>query len=157
VLDRLDRAVWIFGTICMVILFALTTAQVILRYGFGFSPNITEEGGRTMLVWSVLAGSAIAVRHKLHIQVDFLNLALPKPIQRVLNIVLDMVVLFLFCVVTVTGIDATLFAHGQVSTGLMLPLSYFYFVVPLFFAVSAIFMAELLYKEIKGGKSGGDR
>jgi len=157
VLDRLDRAVWVFGTICMVILFVLTTAQVILRYGFGFSPNITEEGARTMLVWAVLAGSALAVRHKLHIQVDFLNLALPRRIQRVLNIILDIGVLFLFCVVTVTGIDATVFAHGQVSSGLMLPLSYFYFAVPLFFAVSAIFMAELLYNEITGKKSKGDR
>ena len=75
VLDRLDRAVWIFGTICMVVLFVLTTLQVILRYGFGFSPNFTEEGARTMLVWSVLAGSAIAVRHREHIQLEFLNLA----------------------------------------------------------------------------------
>ena len=108
-----------------------------------------------MLVWSVLAGSAIAVKHREHIQLEFLNLALPKSVQRALNLVLDVIVLILFCVVTVTGIDATMFAHGQVSAGLMVPLSYFYFAVPLFFAVSAIFMASLIWGDIRGKKPEG--
>ena len=65
--------------------------------------------------------------------------------------------LILFCVVAVTGVDATTFAHGQVSPGLMIPLSYFYFAVPLFFAISAIFMASLIWNDIRGTKPQGDR
>jgi TRAP-type transport system small permease protein len=157
VLDRLERAVWIFGTICTVLVFVLTTAQVILRYGFNMSPYITEEGARTMFVWSVFAGSAIAVRMNDHIKIDLLNLLLPKAAQRVLDIILDFIVLILFVIVAVTGIDATMFAHSQVSSGLMLPLSYFYFVVPLFFGISAIFLAGLLFQNLLGKKSGAQK
>ncbi len=114
-------------------------AQVVMRYGFGFTPFLTEEIGRYALVWSVLAGSAIAVRHGNHIRVAFIADLLPPRARRAWSLFLHLVTLVLFAVLVVTGIDATSFAHGQASIGMQIPLSYPYAAIPIFFAVSLVF------------------
>ena len=147
-LDYVARLVRRAGTLLLFLLLALVVAQIVMRYAFGYTPLFADELGRTLFVWSVLAGSALAVREDSHIRVDFLLQYLPARLRAAWLLTVDLAILALFLVVTVTGVDAVLFAHGQTSMGLRLPLSYLWVAVPVFFAVSAVFAAAIVWARL---------
>lgn len=134
------------GVVCLVCLLALVFAQVLLRYGFGYSHFLTEEFGRYFLVWVTLAGAAIEVRRQGHIRVSFFSDRLSNTIRKVWLLLLDLLTLTLLIVLVVTGIGSTIFNHGQDSPGMQIPLSVPFFGVPLFFLIAALFVAEIIWQ-----------
>lgn len=145
-LTKLENFIKHFGVVCIVILFILMTAQVILRYGFDQTFFFTEEVGRYLLIWATLAGMAIEVRRNGHIRVGFLVEKLPPRLKCIWRTFVDIIILILFLTLVYTGINSTLFNHGQESPGLQIPLSIPYSVIPFVFAIAAIFVLEKLLK-----------
>jgi TRAP-type C4-dicarboxylate transport system permease small subunit len=144
-LAKLERATDLFGAACLGLLLALMVAQVVMRYGFGYTPFFTEEIGRYLLVWSALAGTALAVRQRAHIRIEFLVALLPERAQRRWFAVLDVVCLALFVLIAVAGVEMTWFARDQTSQGLQLRLAWPYAGIPLFFLLAAVFaLANIL-------------
>ncbi len=137
--------------ICIALLFFLTAAQVILRYGFGYSSLYTEEAGRYLLIWAALIGMAIETRHNGHIRIGFLAEQLPSRVLFCLNIFLDLAALVLFLTLVYTGIYSTIFNHGQESAGMQLPLSFPFVAIPVFFMVAALFSIERLLRHREPG------
>ena len=72
-LKRLEIVYRVASSAALLLLFGLIILQVILRYGFSFSPYFTEEIGRYALVWCVLLGAAASVRNGDHISVTLLR------------------------------------------------------------------------------------
>lgn len=145
-LEKISRHI---GVACIACLLILITTQVVLRYGFNYTHVLTEEFGRYLLVWATLAGMAIECRHGGHIKVDFLIAGLPSTVRRLWLIFLDIICLILFLLVLYTGIDSTIFNHGQESGGLQIPLSLPFSAIPLFFAVAALFAAEKIWRQLR--------
>ena len=144
-LARLEKVVDWFGSICLGLLLALMVAQVVMRYGFGYTPFFTEEIGRYLLVWSALAGTALAVRQRAHIRIEFLVALLPERQLRWWYGLLDLICLGLFLTIAVTGVEMTIFARNQTSQGMQIPLSWPYAGIPIFFFLAAVFaLANLL-------------
>ncbi len=133
------KFVELLGTVATMVLFALMVMQVILRYVFGFSPLFTEEFGRYILVWSVLAGAAVSVRQGLHIKIEFLQDLLPQRVRSVWLIILDAMCLVLFIMLVYYGVDMTLYGRNQTSSGLQIPMFYYYMAFPFFFACACFF------------------
>src|SRR4051812_9272351 len=123
-LAKLERAVDLFGAACLGLLLALMVAQVVMRYGFGYTPFFTEEMGRYLLVWSALAGTALAVRQRAHIRIEFLTIWLPPRAQKIWFAVLDAICLVLFAIVAFGGIEMTIDSGKQTSQGLQIPLAW---------------------------------
>jgi TRAP-type C4-dicarboxylate transport system permease small subunit len=145
VLAKLENAIDLFGAACMGLLLALMVAQIVMRYGFGYTPFFTEEIGRYLLVWSALAGTAIAVRQRAHIRIEFLVVWLPERAQRIWFAVLDMLCLAVFIVIFVGGVEMTSFARNQTSQGMQLRLAWPYAGIPVFFLLAAVFaLANIL-------------
>jgi len=145
-LARLEKVVRYFGVVCTGLLFVLVIVQVILRYAFGHTHFLTEELGRYLLIWASLAGMSIETRRRGHIRVSFLVERLPDVLFRVWQIILDVLVLILFLVLVYTGIDSTIFNNGQESSGMQIPLSIPFSAIPIFFTISAVFMAERIWR-----------
>ncbi len=143
-LDRLERAADWFGSGCLALLLALMTAQVVMRYGFNHTPFFTEEVSRYLLVWSALAGTAIAVRQGTHIRIAFLADLLPWRLRRWWFALLDLVSLALFVTIALAGVDMVRFAYAQTSQGMQIRLAYPYVAVPLFFLLAAVFALSAL-------------
>jgi TRAP-type C4-dicarboxylate transport system permease small subunit len=144
VIERLDRLVMFVGAALMALLAMLIFAQVVLRYLFAITPVWSEELGRYLLVWAVLAGSAVSVRGARHIRVEFLADLLPARARRAWYLLLDLAILALFVLLVGTGIEAVGYNHSMRSLGLQVRLSYVMAAIPLFFGIAALFLIDEL-------------
>jgi TRAP-type C4-dicarboxylate transport system permease small subunit len=149
VIERLDRLVLLVGSAAMALLALLIFAQVVLRYLFAVTPVWSEELGRYLLIWAVLAGSAVSVRGARHIRVEFLVELLPAGARRAWYLLLDLVILALFLLLVATGIEAVGFNHSMRSLGLQVRLSYVMAGIPLFFGLAALFLIDELRRKAK--------
>jgi|SRR4051794_781779 TRAP-type C4-dicarboxylate transport system permease small subunit len=136
---RLEKFVDAFGALCLGLLLALMVAQVVMRYCFHYTPFFTEEIGRYLLVWSALAGTALAVRQRGHIRIEFLLVLLPERARRWWLAALDAWCLLLFAFIAVSGAEMAWFARNQTSQGMQIPLVWPYAGVTIFFVLAAAF------------------
>ena len=148
-IERLDRLVLLVGVAAMALLALLIFAQVVLRYLFAVTPVWSEELGRYLLIWAVLAGSAVSVRGARHIRVEFLVELLPAGVRRAWYLLLDLVILALFLLLVATGIEAVGYNHSMRSLGLQVRLSYVMAGIPLFFGLAALFLIDELRRKAK--------
>ena len=148
-IERLDRLVLLVGAAALGLLALLIFAQVVLRYLFAITPVWSEELGRYLLIWAVLAGSAVSVRGARHIRVEFLVDLLPAGLCRAWYLLLDLVILALFLLLVATGIEAVGFNHSMRSLGLQVRLSYVMAGIPLFFGLAALFLIDELRRRGK--------
>ncbi len=142
----LEKAVKHAGVLCIALLFFLMIAQVLLRYGFGYTHFITEELGRYLLVWATLAGMALETGRAGHIRVSFLVEKLPPSTRRTWLFIVDIIIVILFLLLVYTGYGSTVFNHGQESSGLQIPLSIPFAAIPVFFAIAVIFLGRRLWQ-----------
>ncbi len=124
----------------LLLLFVLIVAQVVMRYGFGFTPFFTEELARYSLVWSVLAGTAVSILINGHIRVTFLPELLRPNLRWVWMRILDFITLALLVILTVAAVRSVEFAQGQTSDGLQISLQYPYSALPVAFGAGLFFL-----------------
>lgn len=67
--------------------------QFFSRYVLNSSFAWTEEIARYLLMWVTFVGAAVAMRRRSHIAVEVLHQFLPEPVVRVLNFLIDVIVL----------------------------------------------------------------
>lgn len=140
--SRLERCLRAVCAAALLALFVLVVAQVALRYGAGYTPFFTEEVARYMLVWSVLAGTAVSVDAQ--IRVPFVPDLLRPAARRIWMLALDFATLLLLAVLTFAAVRSFEFAAGQTSDGLQIPLQYPYAALPLAFGAGLFFLAVRL-------------
>ena len=143
-LDALGRWLRRVGNTALLLLTLTVCLQVVARYVFAYSPIWSEEFSRLMLIWTVMIGAAISVRHRTHIRLDVLLAPLPERIRRIWFKVLDALTLVLFVVLVGAGINAVDFNRSMQSLGLQWPMSVLIAAVPIGFACGAVFLVEIL-------------
>lgn len=139
VINLLDRFLRMAAALCLLVLFVLIVLQVVLRYGFSFTPFFTEEIGRYALVWGVLIGTAVAVRSGEHIRVTFLQEVISARKYWIIRFALELICLLVFAVLTRASFESVSFAEGQTSDGLQLSLQYPYAILPIAFGSAFVF------------------
>ncbi|AGH39511.1 TRAP transporter small permease protein [Bibersteinia trehalosi USDA-ARS-USMARC-188] len=80
----------------------LVFLNVVLRYGFNSSINITEEVSRYLFVWLTFLGAVLAFNANQHVKVTILTVRLSPKKQRVLQLLTDTLMLFC-CYLMVQG------------------------------------------------------
>lgn len=91
--------------ICVIILSAMSIlvfVNVVLRYGFNSSINVTEEVSRYMFVWLAFLGAVLAFNDNQHVSVTVFVEKLSPVAKKLLHIVTDAVMLFC-CYLVVDG------------------------------------------------------
>lgn len=121
--------------LCVILAAAMSLVivlQIIMR--LFFTPLLwTEESSRIMMVWLVFLGSAYLYNMKVngHIRVDLLDQLLPKPIAKVLDIVVKLVVFAVLVVTVIYGFRLSAESTGITSTALDIPFTYIYGAIPI--------------------------
>ncbi|QNS15551.1 TRAP transporter small permease [Mannheimia bovis] len=72
----------------------LVFLNVVLRYGFNSSINVTEEISRFMFVWLTFLGAVLAFSENQHVSVTMLTDKLSPMKKKVLSVITDCVMLF---------------------------------------------------------------
>lgn len=136
------------AALCLMGMFALVVAQVVLRYTPGAVPVFTEEVARYAMIWMALLASAVAVREGSHIRIDLVPAVLhvlARPLGRALEFVLDTLALGVFLVLFWQGLDMVQFAAAQRSEGLRISLAWPYAALPFAFFVASLFALARLF------------
>lgn len=83
---------WVSFTLFWLMAFVVFL-QFFSRYVLNSSFAWTEEIARYLLMWVTFVGAAVAMRRRSHIAVEVLHVFLPMPVVRVLNFLIDVIVL----------------------------------------------------------------
>ena len=95
----------IFCVLNLAVMSSLVFINVVLRYGFNSSINITEEVSRFMFVWLAFIGAILAFAENSHVNVSVIVQKFPKKGQDIISLITDAIMLF--CTV--------LFSYGAVK------------------------------------------
>ncbi|MDR1481323.1 MAG: TRAP transporter small permease [Synergistaceae bacterium] len=124
---------------------ALIFAQVVMRYIFGYSLSWSEELARYMFVWQTWVSTGYAVKKRRHIRItSFVDMA--RGANRALAELVVLAVWFAFSVFLgykSAELCEMLYAQGQTSTAMGLPMWIAYLSVP----IGAIIMAYQIVRE----------
>ena len=105
---------------------ALVFLNVVMRYLFDSGITWSEELARYMFVWIVFLGAVVAAKEKGHLGVDILTANVPKPVQKVLSLIANTLVIFVL-ILFIDGlwkmIDLNQMVVGP-ATGI--PVAFFY-------------------------------
>lgn len=96
------KAIEAFVVVILSAMSILVFLNVVLRYGFNSSINITEEVSRYMFVWLAFLGAALAFSENQHVSVTILTSKLSPLARKILSIFTDFTMLFC-CYLIVDG------------------------------------------------------
>lgn len=148
IMDVVDKILKIVVGIAMIVMTVVIFYQVILRYVFNASNIWSEELARYLMCYSVLLGSAVAIRKYSHLQVDFaINLLPPRGRCIAVSICTLVGIGFLvfFCQYGLTLCAST---ANSISAGIGVPMSYVYACLPIGSILMILTSIEVILKEL---------
>ena len=110
---------------------AVVFLQVVARYVFNSPPSWSEELARYCQVWIIILASSICIRKGSHLAVDYISHRLTWKINRGIEIITNVLVVFYVAVVAVFGVRLMLAGQYQVSPAIQIKMSLIYLVFPL--------------------------
>ncbi len=154
--DVIDKAYKYVGIAFLVFLTAASFIQVISRYVFNNSLSWTEELARYAFIWANMLGAAIAVKHGHHASVDLLPNKLHGKKRAVQQLLVTALTTFGAGLLLVEGLKmtASIYATGQLSAAVRLPMYLIYMSVPVGGFGMIIHCVTFLFEEIKNLKGG---
>jgi len=148
VLARLERALVVANRalvgVMMLVMTALVFANVVTRYGFGFSIAWAEEVSLYLMIWVAYLGAGLALREGRHVAIETFQDRLPARAARWVRAAIGVLVLaFLVCLAAL-GFAFARFAMDQETPVLEIPAGIPYLAIPLGAAVFALHLVLVL-------------
>lgn len=137
----------IICNVCLFIMLAVLTLQVVLRYVFNNSNSWSDELARYLFIWFIFVGAAYAAHHVAHIRIESLNNVFPKKIRKHVQL-LGSIIWIIFCaaIVYISGkYTIDLYKGNQISLGLGVKMAYAYAAIPVGYTLIII---RVIQKEI---------
>lgn len=137
------------GSIILVLVVAITSLNVFLRYLFGFVIVPAEELVLLLFCWAVYFGVAVGYRKGTHITIDSVYNILPQPIKNVLDVLIDLIIVT--SNLYITYLSVILCASSGLKRTPILMLSYYFVYSSLIvgFSLSTIFSLIEMFRNIK--------
>lgn len=111
------------SALCLIVMTALTFANVIARYIFSASFSFSEEITTYLFVLLSLLGTAIAAKRKAHLGLTILTDAVSPRIRKILNLISDVLAVGFAAAIFFYGIQMVMNQRmlGQVTAGMQWP------------------------------------
>lgn len=150
----IDKIIEVLCTLIMGYMVLAVCWQVITRFILKNPSTLTEEILRYLLVWTTMVGGAYAYGRRKHLSINMLTKKLPFRQQKMLDILIQIIVIaFAVVVMTMGGFHLVGTTSNQISAALHLPMPYVYASIPvggiLIIFYSLIFIMEDI-KEMNG-------
>lgn len=135
--------------IALLILFLVSFSVIIGRVFFGASMGWSQDVIRLCFTYVIYFGAAYCVREKGHLNVDFL-LGMMKPkLRQTVEFIINLVLLAFFAFIVYFGFQFAATGASQKSPYLMLPMTWYYYGVPVSGAMMFFYMLKQLIEEAK--------
>ena len=134
--------------IASVLMVACMAYQVVTRYLFHRGNVWSEELTRLLCIWTVLLGSAVAIREKGHLQIDALTNLFHGKKKNIIDAVIEIVVLIFIVIMIKYSIELCKSVGTATSAGLKVSKVYIYMVMPIGFGCMALSSIEVIMKDI---------
>nr|WP_312579914.1 TRAP transporter small permease [Sedimentibacter sp.] len=128
------------------LLFIVTFLQVVSRFIFKTPLAWSQDVIRLCFVYLVFWGAAYCLKEKAHLNVDVFLTALKPKIRKIVEIIINLVLLLFFAFIIYFGFSFVKTGLTQNAPYLPIPMSLFYLSVP----TSAIFMFYYMVQQIFG-------
>jgi TRAP-type C4-dicarboxylate transport system permease small subunit len=150
----LDKFTVLVTSSLMLIMVLVAIWQVFTRYALNSPSTFSEEFLRYSLIWVSMLGAAYVFGKKGHLAVEFLVRKLPRNLNYVVNIIIELVLIaFSATVMVLGGTKAVIMTMGQTSGALGIPVGFVYLSLPLSGVLTIAYSVVNLYKFIKTTKS----
>ena len=119
--EKLEQTILVILLILMTIIMGI---QITSRYVFGNSLSWSEELTRFLFVWSAFIGVSYTTKKGTSIRITNLIDVFPKNIQKIFNLISDIILAIFFLALTVYGYQVVLstMASHQVSAAMGVPM-----------------------------------
>lgn len=142
--------------VALIVLFVVAFSVIIGRIFFDASMGWSQDVIRLCFTYIIYLGAAYCVREKGHLNVDFvLGMMSPKA-RQIVEFLINIVLLAFFAFIAYYGFQFAATGASQKSPYLMLPMTYYYYGVPISGILMFYYMLEQLIDEAKEllGKKG---
>lgn len=127
----LDRLVEWIGAYLMVVMVAIVTWQVFSRYVLHHTPAWSEEVVLLLMMWFGFLSIVIGFRHRLHLRISLLVDKFPKPVQKVVDKLTDILVVGFGVLLVVEGYKFVVLTWSSTLPVTKLPQGIQYLVIPI--------------------------
>ena len=152
-----DRAIiasrrlnWLVERFCVLLLMLLVLdvwLGVLVRYVLPFKWTFTEELARYLMIWMALLAVSSGIAHREHIGVEFVFTRFPRPMQRWLALMFDLIAFAFFAFIFIYGIDFVERGFGRFTMIFGVPKGYPYIGVPLAAGFACIQLALVAVRD----------
>lgn len=145
---------WILAA-TMVVMVVLIFVQVITRYIFESSLSWSEELARYVHIWQIWIGASLAIRKKEHIKVEAFKKLFKEKGQKIIELI-SLILWFtlaVFLAVAGTDLVTTMFARGQDSPAMQMPMWAIYSAIPIGGFLMSIRLIQQIYFLLKPEKA----
>ena len=141
---------WIVERVCvflMVLLVFDVWLGIMARYALPWELTFTEELARYLMIWMALLAISSGIAHRAHIGVEFVFTRFPRPMQRWLALMFDLIAFAFFAFIFVYGIDFVERGFGRFTMIFGVPKGYPYIGVPLAAGFACIQLALVAVRD----------
>lgn len=144
----------------LALLVAIIFMQVVMRYVFHSSLSWSEEFGRYAFIWLTWLSTGYAVHHKRHLRIE----VLPDFFQKRGKLIIDIFAMTVWCAFGLFLVNygfkiaTMLWARGQLTAALEIPMAVCYAAVPtgaLLMSIRLILAIRASFKELANLKKEG--
>lgn len=152
ILKKLDKN---FEFICLAVLLAIMTvlsfANVVMRYCFKAPIFWSDEVCCYCLALSAFFCLPASIRYRTAIRVDTLTAVLPRSVQKVLQIICDVIMIVFLAICVKGGIDVAANAAkiAQKSPALQIPVSLLYMIMTFCFLLAIFRSVQVIWLSMK--------
>ena len=152
-LQLVRKCVEVLAIVLLAVMAVLILFQILGRYVFNYSIAWSEEAALFTMVWMVMLGAGIAMRHRNHVGVGVLIARCPPVVQRLTKAASFLLGVWLLVVIIIGSFS--LIAIGMIvqSAAMQIPLAIPYLALPIGLAYFLIEFAVATIPEIRDPKA----
>jgi len=135
ILDAVNKIIIYIITVLFGAMSIASFLQVVFRYVLKLPLPWSEELARFLFVWVVFLGSAVAVKEKAHVGLEYFVDLLEISKRRIVYALAYILCMFMSLIVAKNGFTVVKSTLVQLSPAMQVPMGYVYFAIPLGFLI----------------------
>ncbi|MGI9508614.1 MAG: TRAP transporter small permease [Geminicoccaceae bacterium] len=136
-----------FAACLVAIMTVAVLAGVFFRYVLNNSLAWTEDSSILMMIWVAFLIAPFAYRQGGHVGIELLVTSLPKPIFRIIRIVINLLILWLLFRFMQEAIIYVTRGFNMRANTIPVPIAYFRLIVPISLGMMILIGIELIFRD----------